>query len=178
MIKTVAAAVASVIAVAVGGTLLLAPSTLNAGAPPAPPRFLDLSAKTLVPLKILKPEPQWSTTVVGRTSAVLGTYDDGGTWWGVYVRYRGCPVTRRGAFRVTVYEYDYIWEKAPSYGQGMYGVDRTKPPHRYSTTAIDYRPSDDVLYTWPAHFPSTWQVHIDVPNRRGCRVWRYGSEGN
>jgi hypothetical protein len=131
--------------------------------------------ENLVTLRIGKPNPDWQTWVTGKGSRVLGSYDDGGDSWSVYVRYRGCPATRHGAFRVTVYQNRYKWD---SLGQGSWVADFSKPAVRFSHTAVDYRQSDKVLYTWPAHPESYWQVHIQVPSYKGCARWTYGSETN
>ncbi len=129
----------------------------------------------LVTLSISKPDPQWKTWLAGTHSQELDTYDDGGHTWMVYVRYSGCPVTSRGAFRVTVYGYAYKWNPI---GQGSWVADFSKPAIRYSRTARDYQRSDSVMYTWPANFESTWEVHIEVPSRKGCVRWQYGAETN
>jgi len=137
------------------------------------PKFEQRPA--LVTLSISKPDPQWKTWITGTRSQTVGTYDDGGYSWSVYVRYRGCPVTPRGAFRVTVYSNAYKWN---SVGQGSWVPDFSQPAVRYSRTAIAYKPSDSVLYTWPAHLESSWEIHIEVPSRKGCASWQYGSETN
>jgi len=126
-------------------------------------------------LTLGKPDDQWPTWATDTGNRTLGTYDDGASSWSVYVRYRGCPVTPRGAFRVTVYQNQYKWN---SIGQGSWVGDLSKPAIRYTRTAIDYRRSANVLYTWPAHRESSWEVHVEVPSPKGCTWWKYGSETN
>lgn len=148
--------------------LALLPATIN-GASAAHSRV------HLVILRTGKPDPSWQTWVAGKRSRVVHTYDDTNDVWSVFIRYKGCPVTPRGAIRVTVYQNQYKWNPV---GQGEWVADYSKPAVRYSRTAIDHRPSDNVLYTWPAHKRSSWEVHLQVPSPRGCSWWKYGGETN
>lgn len=152
------------------GFLLLLPVVWGAHAGVA-----NYAHPSLATLGTGTPDPHWATFSTGKYSSVLGTYDDGGSPWSVYVRYKGCPVTPRGALRVTVYQNQYKWN---SVGQGSWVPDFSKSALLYSMTAIDHKRSDSVLYTWAAHRESSWQVHIDVPSAQGCTWWKYGSETN
>jgi len=93
----------------------------------------------------------------------FGIYLDGGQAEHIMFRYRGCHVTGRGAFRLTVYLGDYTtW----------------RPIKQYSQTVIDRRTSDRRWYYVPVEGGIQYVGVVEIPSKRGCTAWYLSSTGN
>lgn len=101
----------------------------------------------------------------GRT---IPFYDDSGDPWYITVSYSKCPVTPRGALRLTLY-------KSPPAKGG-----RRPSGHRtlYSHTVVDRRESDRATYKFRATFETYFFAKIEIPSKKGCKEWSFASQTN
>jgi hypothetical protein len=115
----------------------------------------------LVTLRRERSSVPWSGGESYRRSATLTSYEDVGYaphpyLWEVAIQYSGCPITRAGAFRLTLF----------------------KDGRQYSRTMVDFRVADKAVYTWPGQTETTWEYRVAIPSRRGCASWSMGIVGN
>lgn len=148
------AMIAAICALAiVGGVAVWRASIGRGGLSPAS-RLAALSRQRTPPMP-------WPGGESYKHSAVFTSYEDLGYaprpfLWEVAIWYSNCPVTRAGAFRLTLF------------ANGR----------QYSRTLVDFRPSEKAVYTWPAREETTWKYHVEIPSGRGCAYWELGSVGN
>lgn len=83
-----------------------------------------------------------------------------------WFRYSHCPVTARGAFRLTVYE---------SVDEGPSPSSRrpVRTLKQFSMTLVDWRLSDNADYMFWARGQRYYYYHVEIPAAKGC-VWREG----
>jgi len=93
----------------------------------------------------------------------FGIYLDGGQAEHIMFRYRGCPVSARGAFRLTVF---------------IAKPNTDRPIKRYSQTVVDRRPNDRRWYYVPVEGGIDYAGVVEIPSKRGCAVWSLWSSTN
>lgn len=81
----------------------------------------------------------------------------------IMFRYRGCPVTARGAFRLTVF---------------IAKPNTERPIKQYSQTVVDRRPSDRRWYYVPVGGWIDYVGVVEIPSKRGCTAWSLSSTKN
>jgi len=87
-------------------------------------------------------------------------------FWFVYTN---CPVTSRGAFRVTVYR--------SGYGIVDHGAVPRGKQTTLSVTLVDRRASDSARYWFPAPGKRFYFFKVEIPAPRGC-AWKLSDGGN
>lgn len=96
-------------------------------------------------------------------SASISNLDAGSSQlWHVGLAYQGCPRTRAGAIRLTVY-----MARGPA-------TKRTQ----YSRTVVDRKGSDSATYAFPGQANTEFLYQVDVPSAHGCQAWSIAGETN
>jgi hypothetical protein len=96
-------------------------------------------------------------------SASISNFDAGSSQpWHVGLAYQGCPRTRAGAIRLTVY-----MARGPA-------TKRTQ----YSRTVVDRKGSDSATYAFPGKANTEFFYQVDVPSAHGCSAWSVAVETN
>jgi hypothetical protein len=90
----------------------------------------------------------------------------------VFFKYRGCPLTKRGAFRLTVYRARayQVWHALVVKDHGAW--------QRYSRTVVDRKTSDGAIYMYPGTPRTYYLYRVVIPGGRGCASWRLGGVSN
>jgi hypothetical protein len=116
----------------------------------------------------------YGLTGLHRSGETLGYIDRYSGPWPVFFKYHGCPVTKRGAFRLTVYR---ARPRVALHGPGL-GVWGPGAWHLFSRTLVDRKTSDSATYTYPGT-PSTYYLYrVVIPDGRGCASWSLGTATN
>jgi len=89
-------------------------------------------------------------------SQTFGIYLDGGQAEHIMFHYRGCPITPRGALRLTIF---------------LANPTNGRPTKRYSETIVDHRSSDTRWYYIPVDGGVIYTGVVEIPSKRGCSVW-------
>ncbi len=89
--------------------------------------------------------------------------------WQVWFRYRNCQVTRRGAFRVTVYKI---------HGTPSERLHIPRSAQQITETLVLRSPSGGGTYQYPGSQETSYFYKVEVPGKRGCASWSYGGLTN